>query len=85
MYEAKKITYKILVENLEGKIPLGRNGRRWNDNIKVNLREIGSGGVDRIHLAEDRDQWWILVKMTINYLVPLSVEKFLSSRAKGGF
>jgi hypothetical protein len=42
------------VENLEGKIPLGRSGLRWNDKIKMDLREIGWGGVDWIHLAEDR-------------------------------
>jgi hypothetical protein len=45
------------VEKTEGKRPLGRSRRRWYDNIKMDLREIGWGGVDWINLAEDRDQW----------------------------
>jgi hypothetical protein len=55
--EAKKNAYTILVENLEGNRPLGRTRRRWVDNIKIELREIGWGGMEWIHLAQDRDQW----------------------------
>jgi hypothetical protein len=50
----------------EGKRPLGRPRRRWVDNIKMDLREIGWDGVDRIELAQDRDQWRALVN-TVMY------------------
>jgi hypothetical protein len=49
--------YRILVENPEGKRPLGRPRRRWVDNIKMVLREIGWDGMDWIDLAQDMDQW----------------------------
>jgi hypothetical protein len=48
--------YKILVGRPEGRRPLGRPRRRWEDNIKIDLREIGFGVVDWIHLAQDRDR-----------------------------
>jgi hypothetical protein len=54
--------YRILVGNPEGKRPLGRSRRRWVDNIKMDLREIGWDGMDWIDLAQDRDQWRALVK-----------------------
>jgi hypothetical protein len=49
-------SYRILVGKPEGNRPLGRPRRRWKDNIKTDLREIGWGGMDWIHLAQDRDQ-----------------------------
>jgi hypothetical protein len=52
----KRNAYRILVENLEGKRPLGRPRRRWVDNIKMDLREIGWDGGDWINMAQDRDQ-----------------------------
>jgi hypothetical protein len=52
----KRNAYRILVGNPEGKRPLGRPRRRWMDNIKMNLREIGWDGGDWIDLAQDRDQ-----------------------------
>jgi hypothetical protein len=54
----------------EGKRPLARPRHRWEDNIKMNLRERGWGDVDWIHLPQVRDQWWPLVNMVINLLVP---------------
>jgi hypothetical protein len=51
----KRNAYRILVGNPEGKIPLGRPRRRWVDNIKQYLREIGWGGMDWIVLAQDRN------------------------------
>jgi hypothetical protein len=57
--------YRILV----GK-PLGRPRRRWEDNIKMHLREIGWSGMDWIDLTQDRDQWRTLVNMVMNIQVP---------------
>jgi hypothetical protein len=54
----------------EGKRPLGRYRRRCEDNIEMDLREIGSGGMDCIDLAQDRDQWWALVHAVMNLHVP---------------
>jgi hypothetical protein len=51
----KRNAYRILVGKHEGKRPLGRPGHRWEDNIKMDLREIGWSGMDWIDLAEDRD------------------------------
>jgi hypothetical protein len=52
---AKRNAYRILVGKPEGKRPLGRPKRRWEDNIKMNIREIGWGGMDWIDLAQDKD------------------------------
>jgi hypothetical protein len=62
--------YKILVEKAEGKRPLGRPGRRWEDNIKLDLREIGLERVNWINLAQDRDQWRSLENTVMNLQVP---------------
>jgi len=50
----------------EGKRPLGRPRHRWEDNIKMYLKEVGSGGVEWIELAQDRDRWWAFVNAVIN-------------------
>jgi hypothetical protein len=60
----------LLVGKPEGKRPLGRPKRRWVDNIKINLLEIGWGGVDWIGLAQDRDRWRALVNAVMNLQVP---------------
>jgi hypothetical protein len=62
---AKRNAYRILVGTLEGTRPLGRPRRRWEDNIRMDCREIGWGGMDWIHLAQDRDQWRALVNTVI--------------------
>jgi hypothetical protein len=62
--------YRILVGKPEGKRPLGRPRRRWVDNIKVDLREIGRDVLDWIELAQDRDQWRVLVNTVMNLRVP---------------
>jgi hypothetical protein len=67
---AKQNAYMILVGNPEGKIPLGRQRRRWVDNIKIDLREIGWDGMDWIDLAQYRDQWRALVNAVMNLRVP---------------
>jgi hypothetical protein len=66
----KKNAYTILVGKPEGKRPLGRQRSRWVDNIKMDLREIGWGGVDLIYLAQDRDQWRALLNTVMNLRVP---------------
>jgi hypothetical protein len=63
-------TYRILVGIPEGKRPLRRSRRRWVDNIKMDLREIGWDGMDWIELAQDRDQWRALVYSVMNLRVP---------------
>ena len=57
--------YRVLVGKLEGKRPLGRPRRRWEDNIKMDLHKIG-WGMDWIDLAQDRDRWWALVNAVMN-------------------
>jgi hypothetical protein len=68
--EEKRNAYTILVGKSEGKRPLGRPRRRWVDNIKMDLREIGWDFIDWIDLAEDRDQWRALVNTVTNFPVP---------------
>jgi hypothetical protein len=62
------------IEDIGGKPererPLGRPSRRWVDNIKMDLREIGWDGVDWIGMAQDRDHWRVLVNTVLNLLVP---------------
>jgi hypothetical protein len=67
---AKRHAYRRLVGKPEGKRQLGRPRRKWMDNIQIDLREIGWGGMDWIHLAQDRDQWKALVSMVMNLWVP---------------
>jgi hypothetical protein len=66
--------YRVLVGKPEGKGPLERPRRRWEDGIKMDLREIGWGDVEWIHLAQDRDCWQALVNAVLNLqvLVPWS-------------
>jgi hypothetical protein len=62
--------YRALVGKPEGRRPLGRTRRKWEDNIKMDLREVGWGGMDWISLAEDRDTWRALVNAVMNLRVP---------------
>jgi hypothetical protein len=59
-----------LVGRPEGRRPLGRRRRRWEDNIRIDPREIECESVDWIHLAQDRDRWWALLNMVMNFRVP---------------
>jgi hypothetical protein len=61
--------YKVLVGKPEGKRPLGRPRRRWDDGIRMYLREIGWGSVEWIHLAQDRGRWRDLVNTVMNLRV----------------
>ena len=58
------------MEKPEGKRPLGRPRLRWEDNIKLDLQEVGCGGMDWIELAQDRDRWPALVNAVMNLRVP---------------
>jgi hypothetical protein len=68
--EETRSAYKILVGKREGKRPAGISERRWKDNIKMNLRQIGCEDGDWIYLAQNRDQWRDLVKTVANLRVP---------------
>jgi len=62
--------YRVLVGKSEGKRPLGRPRRRWEDKIKIDHRDIGIDGTHCIRLAQDRVQWRTLVTMVTNLRVP---------------
>jgi hypothetical protein len=62
--------YRVLVGRPEGKRPLERQRRRWEDNIKMNLREIGIDRANMIQLAQDRVQWRACVNTVMNLRVP---------------
>ena len=68
--EEGRAVHKVLVGKPEGKRPLGRPRRRWEDNIKMDLQEVGRGCVDWMELAKDRDRWWALVSTVMNFPVP---------------
>ena len=62
--------HRVLVGRPEGKIPLGRTRRRWDDNIKMDLQEVGGGCEDWTEVAQVRDRWWALVSTLMNLRVP---------------
>jgi hypothetical protein len=62
--------YRLLVGKLGGRKPLGRPRRRWVDNIRMDLGEVGLGDVDWIGLAQDRNRWRALVNSVLNLRVP---------------
>jgi hypothetical protein len=71
--------YRVLVGKHVGKRQLGRPRYRWEDNIKMDLQEVGCAGMDWIELAQDRERWRALVDAVINLRVPLNEVNFLIS------
>ena len=69
MGERKRV-YRVLVGKPEGKRPLGRPRGRWEDNIRMDLQEVGGGCVDWMELAQDGDRWRALVSTVMNFRVP---------------
>ncbi len=70
MYGEGRGVYRVLVGKPEGKIQLGRPRRRWKDNIKMDLQEVGCGGVDWIEVAQDRDRWRAHENVVVNIQIP---------------
>jgi hypothetical protein len=81
----KRNAYRILVGNPEGKEPLGRQRRRLEDNIKMDLRETEWNGMDWMDLAQDTNQWRALVNAVMNLRVHKKAGKFLSGCTVGSF
>ena len=71
--------HKVLVGKVEGKRPLGRPRRRWEDNIKMYFQKVGRGCGDRMELAQDRDSWRELVSTVMNFRVLKNAGNFLIS------
>jgi hypothetical protein len=79
----KRNAYRLLVGKPEGRRPLGRPKRRWVDNIRIDLVEVGWGDVDWIGLAQDRDSWRALVNSVLNLRVPKNARKLSSVQKLG--
>ena len=77
--------YTVLVGKPEGKRPLERPRHRWEYNIKMDLQEVGCGGMDWIELGQGRDGWLLLVNVVMNLWVPLNTENFVTGWKTVGF
>jgi hypothetical protein len=66
----KRVAHRDLVGKREGTRPLGRPRRRWEDNLKMDLQEVGYEGMEWIELAQERDRWRALVNAVVNIRVP---------------
>jgi hypothetical protein len=78
VYGEERGVYRVLVRKPKGKRPLGRLRRRWEDNVKVDLQEVGCGGMDWIWLAQDIGRWRALVNGIMNLRVPSNAWNFLT-------
>ena len=75
----ERAVYRVLVGKPEGRRPIWRPRRRWVDNIRMDLQEVGCGYMDWIGLAQDRDRWRALVSAVMNFRVPRNAGNFLTS------
>jgi hypothetical protein len=75
--EEERGVHRVLVKKPEGKRPLGRPRRRWEDNIKMDLQEVGGGCGDWMELAQDRDRWRAPMSTVKNFRVPQKCGEFL--------
>jgi len=65
----RRVVYRFMVGKHKGKTQLGRPRRRWDDNINIELQEVGCGGIDWIDMAQDRDRWRAFVNAVMNHRV----------------
>jgi hypothetical protein len=72
-----RVVYRVLVGKPERKKQLSRPRRRWKDNIKMYLQELGCGGMEWIMLAQDRDRWWALLNAVMKLRGSIKCEEFL--------
>ena len=79
MHGGEQRLYRAFVGKPERKRPFGRPRHRWEDNIKMDLKGMGCGGLDWINLAQDMDGYRALVKAIMNFRVPFNVGNFLTS------
>ena len=79
MYEGEERYIQGMVGEPERKRPLGNLRRRWEENTKVDLQDVGYGGMDWIDVAQDMDRWRALVNAVMNLRVPLNTGSFLTS------
>ena len=76
----KRRVYRVLVGKPEGKRPRGRPSRRWEDNIQMDLQEVGCGDMERVDLSYDGDRCWaVIVNAVMNLRVPQNAGNFLTS------
>ena len=75
--------YRVLVRRPKGKRPFGRPRRRWDDNIKMDIQEVGCGGMDWIELAKKRDRWPAFVNAEMTLRVAQNAGNFLTSCKHG--
>jgi hypothetical protein len=77
--EDRKGVFRVLVGKPEGKRPLRRPRRKWDDNIEIDLQEVGCESMDWMKVAQERDRWWALVNAVMNLRVPYNAGNFLTS------
>jgi hypothetical protein len=78
MYWERRIVYRVLMGKPEGKRPLGRPRSRWDDNMQIDLQEVGWRGIDWIYLTQYIDRWQALLNAVMNFRVPLNAQNFLT-------